>query len=220
MSNINKKKAALHNLGCKVNAYETDAMRRMLVEDGYEIVDFAEPADVYVVNTCSVTNIADKKSRQMLHRARKMNPDAVVVAAGCYVQTNQGELGADPGVDILIGNNKKHELIDFLHAFEEGQKRGGRLVNTVNINYRQGYEALNIAEPGHTRAFVKVQDGCDQFCSYCIIPYARGRARSRALFDVLSEVNMLAANGCKEVVLSGIHLSSYGQDIADPVRIA
>ncbi len=215
MSNINKKKAALHNLGCKVNAYETDAMRRMLVEDGYEIVDFAEPADVYVVNTCSVTNIADKKSRQMLHRARKMNPDAVVVAAGCYVQTNQGELGADPGVDILIGNNKKHELIDFLHAFEEGQKRGGRLVNTVNINYRQGYEALNIAEPGHTRAFVKVQDGCDQFCSYCIIPYARGRARSRALFDVLSEVNMLAANGCKEVVLSGIHLSSYGQDIGE-----
>ena len=215
MSNINKKKAALHNLGCKVNAYETDAMRRMLVEDGYEIVDFAEPADVYVVNTCSVTNIADKKSRQMLHRARKMNPDAVVVAAGCYVQTNQGELGADPGVDILIGNNKKHELIDFIHAFEEGQKRGGRLVNTVNINYRQGYEALNIAEPGHTRAFVKVQDGCDQFCSYCIIPYARGRARSRALFDVLSEVNMLAANGCKEVVLSGIHLSSYGQDIGE-----
>lgn len=214
MGSWNNKKAALHNLGCKVNAYETDAMRRMLAEDGYEIVDFTERADVYVVNTCSVTNIADKKSRQMLHRVRKQNPDAIVVAAGCYVQTKEKELKRDSGVDILIGNNKKQELIASLHAFEEDRSKK-QLVNTLAINHRQAYEALQIAQPGHTRAFVKVQDGCDQFCSYCVIPYARGRARSRALSDVCAEVRTLAENGCREVVLSGIHLSSYGREIGE-----
>lgn len=212
---MTKKKAALHNLGCKVNAYETDAMRQMLIEDGYEIVDFTEKADVYVVNTCTVTNIADKKSRQMLHRARKLNPNAIVVAAGCYVQTKKDGQLLDEGVDIWIGNNKKKDLISILHTFDKSKDKGMPFVKPLPVHKRQEYETLKLAKPGHTRAFVKVQDGCSQFCSYCIIPYARGQARSRALNDVLNEMRVLAEGGCKEAVLSGIHLSSYGLDIGE-----
>lgn len=216
MNKIYKKKAALHNLGCKVNAYETEAMRQMLENAGYEIVDFSDMADVYVINTCSVTNMADKKSRQMLHRARKLNPDAIVVAAGCYVQTQAGDKQNSLGADIIIGNNKKHDLIESIRSYEAAQSRGGKngpFVDILEMNCKQPYEELHMTNTTeHTRAFVKVQDGCNQFCSYCIIPYARGRVRSRGFTDVLDEVRALAANGYKEIVLTGIHLSSYGTD--------
>lgn len=209
-----RKKAALHNLGCKANAYETEAMQQMLEQAGYEIVDFAEKADVYVINTCSVTNMADRKSRQMLHRAKKQNPKSIVVAAGCYVQTKAEEVKLDASVDILIGNNKKQELITALEAYEKGMYTEDSCL--TEINHRQPYENLSITGTAeHTRAFIKVQDGCNQFCSYCIIPYARGRVRSRAFSDVLSEVRLLARKGYQEIVLSGIHLSSYGTDIGE-----
>ena len=214
------KKAALHNLGCKVNAYETEAMQQMLEEAGYEIVPFTERADVYVINTCSVTNMADRKSRQMLHRAKHKNPEAVIVAAGCYVQTKEAEAVEDEAIDIIIGNNKKHELVErldefFLKSEESAQKNAEPLWKidaVIDINgEKQEYEELFMDKPSeHTRAFIKVQDGCNQFCSYCIIPYARGRVRSRDLQSVLDEVQRLADNGYQEVVLTGIHLSSYG----------
>lgn len=206
------KKAALHNLGCKVNAYETEAMQQMLEEAGYEIVPFSEKADVYVINTCSVTNMADRKSRQMLHRAKKLNPDAAVVAAGCYVQTKEDEAKCDEAIDILIGNNQKKELVERLDAFFAG--RGEKVEAVVDINHeKQTFEELTLDHAAeHTRAFIKVQDGCNQFCSYCIIPYARGRVRSRNVQNVLEEVKRLAASGYQEVVLTGIHLSSYGID--------
>lgn len=203
-------KAALHNLGCKVNAYETEAMEQQLKERGYEIVPFDEKADVYIINTCSVTNIADRKSRQMLHRARKMNPDAVVVAAGCYVQAQAEKQVIDPCIDIVLGNNKKQDLLTALQAYEEAH---GDLREVIDINHTKEYENLHLTKQGeHTRAYIKVQDGCNQFCSYCIIPYARGRVRSRAKEDVVAEVTDLAKNGYQEVVLTGIHLSSYGID--------
>ena len=204
------KKAALHNLGCKVNAYETEAMQEILERSGYEIVPFHEKADVYVINTCTVTNMADRKSRQMLHRARKMNPDAVVVAAGCYVQAKAGEV--DDCVDIVIGNNRKHELAGILEEYwrSEGEKKE----EMTDIIHAPAYEEMSLTRTGeHTRAYIKVQDGCNQFCSYCIIPYARGRVRSRRMEDVVSEVEALARQGYREVVLTGIHLSSYGIDL-------
>ena len=204
------KKVALHNLGCKVNAYETEAMQEMLEHAGYEIVPFQEGADIYVINTCTVTNIADRKSRQMLHRARKMNPDAVVVAAGCYVQAQAEKKVIDPCIDIVLGNNKKQDLLTALQAYEEAH---GDLREVIDINHTKEYENLHLTKQGeHTRAYIKVQDGCNQFCSYCIIPYARGRVRSRAKEDVVAEVTDLAKNGYQEVVLTGIHLSSYGID--------
>ena len=204
------KKVALHNLGCKVNAYETEAMQEMLEHAGYEIVPFQEGADIYVINTCTVTNIADRKSRQMLHRARKMNPDAVVVAAGCYVQAQAEKQVIDPCIDIVLGNNKKQDLLTALQAYEEAH---GDLRVVIDINHTKEYENLHLTKQGeHTRAYIKVQDGCNQFCSYCIIPYARGRVRSRAKEDVVAEVTDLAKNGYQEVVLTGIHLSSYGID--------
>ena len=205
------KKAALHNLGCKVNAYETEAMQELLEKNGYEIVPFKEGADVYVVNTCTVTNIADRKSRQMLHKARKMNPDAIVVATGCYVQTENQEV--DDCIDIVIGNNKKKDIVEILKQYEEERER---TTDLNDIGHTKEYENFHLSRTGeHTRAYIKVQDGCNQFCSYCIIPYARGRVRSRAKEDVIEEVKTLAANGYKEVVLTGIHLSSYGVDIED-----
>ena len=205
------RKAALHNLGCKVNAYETESMQQMLEAAGYEIVSFDQKADVYVINTCSVTNIADRKSRQMIHRAKKQNPDGVVVAAGYYVQTAKEQAQADEAIDILIGNNKKHELIQLLEQFFA--EKSGKKSEVIDIAEDKAYETLNVSRTAeHTRAFIKVQDGCNQFCSYCIIPYARGRVRSRALSDVLQEVETLAKNGYREVVLTGIHLSSYGVD--------
>lgn len=208
------KKAALHNLGCKVNAYETEAMQEMLEKAGYEIVPFKEGADIYIINTCTVTNIADRKSRQMLHRARKMNPQAVVVAAGCYVQAQEEKQEIDPCIDIVIGNNKKQDLIAILQHYEE--KQDAAYMEKIDINHTDEYEELHLSRTGeHTRAYIKVQDGCNQFCSYCIIPYARGRVRSRRKEDVVNEVKQLAENGYQEVVLTGIHLSSYGIDFEE-----
>ena len=204
-----RKKAALHNLGCKVNAYETEAMQELLEDSGYEIVPFHEKADIYIINTCTVTNMADRKSRQMLHRARKMNPDAIVAACGCYVQEKPEEV-ADC-VDIVIGNNRKKEIVHILEAYEKG--REGIRKDLVDIGHTREYEDLHLSRTAeHTRAYIKVQDGCNQFCSYCIIPYARGRVRSRSMESVREEVETLARNGYQEVVLTGIHLSSYGID--------
>lgn len=206
-------KAALHNLGCKVNAYETEAMEQQLWEHGYEIVPFDQKADVYVINTCSVTNIADRKSRQMLHRAKKMNPGSVVVAAGCYVQVAADALKKDDCVDVVIGNNMKGQLVRILDEYLENRREAGEEadVHILDIKGARDYESLHVSRlPSHTRAFLKVQDGCNQFCTYCIIPYARGRVRSRGLEEVVREAGELAAQGYKEVVLTGIHLSSYG----------
>lgn len=207
------KKAALHNLGCKVNAYETEAMQHLLEEAGYEIVPFTQKADVYVINTCSVTNMADRKSRQMLHKAKKNNPDSIVVAAGCYVQTSEKEVLNDLSVDIVIGNDRKHDLVRLLEEYSLDSVND--TVDDINDG-KHDFEELFIDQTKeHTRAFIKVQDGCNQFCSYCIIPYARGRVRSRRFENVIAEVDRLAANGFKEVVLTGIHLSSYGVDFEE-----
>ena len=207
------KKVALHNLGCKVNAYETEAMQHLLEEAGYEIVPFTQKADVYVINTCSVTNMADRKSRQMLHKAKKNNPDSIVVAAGCYVQTSEKAVLNDLSVDIVIGNDRKHDLVRLLEEYSLDSVND--TVDDINDG-KHDFEELFIDQTKeHTRAFIKVQDGCNQFCSYCIIPYARGRVRSRRFENVIAEVERLAANGFKEVVLTGIHLSSYGVDFEE-----
>ena len=213
-----KRKAALHNLGCKVNAYELEAIQQMLEQQGYEIVPFAPGADIYIINTCTVTNIADRKSRQMLHKAKKMNPDAVVVACGCYVQAAGEKLEQDSAIDLVVGNNKKKEIPAILEEYfrekEEGRSGSGTCV--TDMTHNREYETLSISRTAeHTRAFIKVQDGCNQFCTYCIIPYARGRVRSRRPEDVLEEVRRLAESGCQEVVLTGIHLSSYGVDLEE-----
>ncbi len=205
-----KKKVALHNLGCKVNAYEVEAMQQLLELAGYEIVPFEPGADVYVINTCTVTNIADRKSRQMLHKAKKMNPDAVVVATGCYVQTDEGKLEKDEAVDLVLGNNQKKNIVEVLEEYDEQHQKQTHI---IKINQTKEYEELEISHTAeHVRAYIKVQDGCNQFCTYCIIPYARGRVRSREKEKILQEVHKLAQAGYKEVVLTGIHLSSYGVD--------
>lgn len=209
-------KAAFLTLGCKVNQYETDAMRELLEAAGYDIVDFKERADVYIINTCSVTNMADRKSRQMIHRARKKNPDAVVVAAGCYVQAAENELKEKGIADVLIGNNKKKDIVRIL---EEYFQKGEKTAEVLDISCTNEYESLTIHKINeHTRAYIKIQDGCNQFCSYCIIPYTRGRIRSKQPEDVIREIRALAREGYKEVVLTGIHLSSYGMDFPEENR--
>lgn len=207
-------KVALHNLGCKVNAYEIEAMQQLLEEAGYEIVPFEPGADIYVINTCTVTNIADRKSRQMLHKAKKMNPEAIVVATGCYVQTGGEKLEKDEAIDLVLGNNQKINIVGALAEYAENKPGHGSHV--IKINQTKEYEELSIDHTAeHVRAYIKVQDGCNQFCTYCIIPYARGRVRSRNIESVLKEVRALAEKGYKEVVLTGIHLSSYGVDFPE-----
>ena len=207
------RKAAFHNLGCKVNSYETEAMQQLLEDAGYEIVPFREGADVYIINTCSVTNVADRKSRQMLHRAKKMNPSAAVVAVGCYVQAAGAELKKDEAGDLIVGNNQKKDLVQILDDYFADHENSGEI---LDIGHSQEYEELHIRRiADHTRAFIKVQDGCNQFCSYCIIPYTRGRVRSRRPEDIEHEVRGIAEAGYKEIVLTGIHLSSYGVDFKD-----
>ena len=207
-------KVALHNLGCKVNAYEIEAMQQLLEEAGYEIVPFEPGADIYVINTCTVTNIADRKSRQMLHKAKKMNPEAIVVATGCYVQTGGDKLEKDEAIDLVLGNNRKGNIVDALAEYAENKPGHGSHV--IKINQTKEYEDLSIDHTAeHVRAYIKVQDGCNQFCTYCIIPYARGRVRSRNIESVLKEVRALSQKGYKEIVLTGIHLSSYGVDFPE-----
>lgn len=220
------KNVALHNLGCKVNSYEMDVMQQMLQEKGLCIVPFDEKADMYIINTCTVTNIADRKSRQMLHRAKTLNPDAIVVAVGCYVQTGGEQALQDGSIDLAIGNNKKKELIPILEEFLAGRKKActdtteaeKTLQHTtiVDVNGPCDYEEMTLEQPAeHTRAYIKIQDGCNQFCSYCIIPYARGRVRSRKAEDILKEITGVVAKGCQEIVLTGIHISSYGIDFEE-----
>ncbi|MCM1045242.1 MAG: tRNA (N(6)-L-threonylcarbamoyladenosine(37)-C(2))-methylthiotransferase MtaB [Candidatus Gastranaerophilales bacterium] len=217
------KNIALHNLGCKVNSYELEVMRQKLEEKGYHIVPFDEVADVYVINTCTVTNIADRKSRQMLHRAKQKNPDAVVVAVGCYVQTGRADLEKDESIDLAVGNNKKAQLAEILEAYLAkreilAEKQDKTLGNTtvIDIDHTDEYEEMTLKRPAeHSRAYIKIQDGCNQFCTYCVIPYARGRVRSRREEDILAEIRGLAKKGYKEVVLTGIHISSYGIDFEE-----
>ena len=210
-------KVALHNLGCKVNAYEIEAMQQLLEEAGYEIVPFEPSADVYLINTCTVTNIADRKSRQMLHKAKKMNPDAIVIAAGCYVQTDEGKLDKDEAVDLILGNNQKGNIVQVLEEYEQQHTRQKHV---LKINQTKEYEELAISHTAeHVRAYIKVQDGCNQFCTYCIIPYARGRVRSRKMEEVLEEITNLTKHGCQEFVITGIHVTSYGRDLGDVTLI-
>ena len=222
------KNVAFHNLGCKVNSYELDVVQQMLQEKGYQIVPFEAKADIYIVNTCTVTNIADHKSRQMLHRARALNPEAVVVALGCYVQTGRERVLKDAGIDLAIGNNRKKDIAQILEEYLQSRERqqagaasrvplpdktlGGSTI--IDINQTHEYEEMRLEKTAeHTRAYIKIQDGCNQFCSYCIIPYARGRVRSRRKEDVLEEIRGMVAAGYREVVLTGIHISSYGIDL-------
>ena len=205
------KKAAFLTLGCKVNTYETEAIRGMFETSGYEIVDFKELADVYVVNTCTVTNIADRKSRQMLHQAKKRNSDAIIVAVGCYVQAAEEDLLKDSRVDIVVGNNKKSEIVRLVETYRDKNDYDNSMV--IDIGAEREYEELSVESTmERTRAFIKIQDGCNRFCSYCIIPYVRGRVRSRNEQDILEEISKLSQIGYKEVVLTGIHISSYGSD--------
>ena len=212
------KKVALHNLGCKVNSYEIDVMQQMLQKSGYEIVDFEQKADIYIVNTCSVTSIADRKSRQMLHKAKKNNPESIVVAVGCYVQTGTEAILKDEGIDLAIGNNRKKDLVEILEQFlkEKGMHTEDKTLHDttiIDINHTKEYEEMTLEQTAeHTRAYIKIQDGCNQFCTYCIIPYARGRVRSRKKEDIITEIKGLVERGYKEVVLTGIHISSYGTD--------
>lgn len=217
------KTIALHNLGCKVNAYEFDVMQQKLTENGFKIVPFDEIADVYLVNTCSVTNIADRKSRQMLHRAKHMNPNAIVVAVGCYVQTGEETLKEDDCIDLAVGNNRKKDIVPILLHYIEEQKHRRNAGNQdrfyeedlIDINHTDEYEEMQLEKTAeHTRAYIKIQDGCNQFCSYCVIPYARGRVRSRRKEDILHEVNGMVQAGYQEIVVTGIHLSSYGIDFS------
>lgn len=211
------KSVALHNLGCKVNGYEMDVMQQMLQERGYKIVPFDELADIYIINTCTVTNIADRKSRQMLHRAKKRNPDAVVVAVGCYVQTGEENIKKDEAIDLAIGNNRKKDLLPILEEYLAKRQQTAREYDVIDINHTNEYEEMQLTRTAeHTRAYIKIQDGCNQFCSYCIIPYARGRVRSREEEDILKEVRGLVAAGYQEIVITGIHISSYGVDRGEP----
>ncbi len=214
-----KGKVAFLTLGCKVNSYETNAMEKLFVDVGYQLVDFQKEADIYVINTCTVTNMADRKSRQMLHKAKKLNPNGVIVAVGCYVQASFEEAKKDEAIDVIIGNNQKKQIVSIIEEYqkEKEQKQEKQMeenVSLLDMRKIQDYEELSIENAGEkTRAYIKIQDGCNQFCSYCIIPYVRGRIRSRSEEDILSEVKRLSKHGYKEVVLTGIHLSSYGVDL-------
>ena len=220
------KKAALHSLGCKVNSYETEAMTQLLKKAGYEIVSFQDQADVYIINTCSVTNMADRKSRQMLHKAKKQNPNAVVVATGCYVQTATEKVAQDLSIDLVVGNNRKKDIVEILNEYYEEKEAGEQVKEeyVIDINHTDEYEDLEISTvTEHTRAHLKIQDGCNNFCSYCIIPYARGRIRSRTMESIKAELERLSASGFKEIVLTGINLSCYddnGKKLIDVIEMA
>ncbi len=209
-----KKTVAFCTLGCKVNQYETDAMRGSFEAEGYEVKEFSQEASVYVINTCTVTNMADRKSRQMMHRAKKKNPDGIIVAVGCYVQAAKEQLEEDTLIDLVIGNNMKSQVVQIVEQYiQDNRHTEDRDAYVADIAHSHEYETMHIETVSeHTRAYIKIQDGCNQFCSYCIIPYARGRVRSRKMEDILQEVRNLTANGFKEIVLTGIHISSYGLD--------
>ena len=210
------KNVAFHNLGCKVNSYELDVVQQNFVEKGYKIVPFDQNADIYIINTCTVTNIADRKSRQMLHQAKKRNPEALVVALGCYVQTGKEHVETDACIDLAIGNNRKKDTVEIVETYLEETGKITKTDCVIDINHTNEYEEMTLSKAGeHTRAYIKIQDGCNQFCTYCIIPFARGRVRSRLPEDICNEIAGLAENGYREFVLTGIHISSYGVDFTD-----
>ena len=212
---LKNKKITTITLGCKVNQYEIDALQELLEQAGAILCSNEETADICIVNTCSVTNMADRKSRQMLHRAKKKNPNIIVVAMGCYVETAKETIKQDEYVDLVIGNNKKKDIVSILEHYLD-EKYEDEIETIIDINATKEYETLSLTKVGeHTRAYVKVQDGCNQFCTYCIIPYARGRVRSRKKEDILTEVKQLVKNGYQEIVITGIHISSYGIDLED-----
>ena len=230
--NLTGRTASVHNLGCKVNQYETDALGQMLKNAGATLVPFGETADICVINTCSVTNIADQKSRQMIHRARQKNPDAIIVGTGCYIQTKTDLKPGDLGCDILLGTDRKSKLVEMITELLEKRGAAAEESGSINImdrvedtNILHSYEELAFSTPlEHTRAFIKAEDGCNAFCSYCIIPYARGRVRSRRIADIVTEIKGLSAAGYREIVISGIHLPSFGmdtgEDLLDLIRCA
>lgn len=204
------KTVAFYTLGCKVNQYETEAMRELFVGRGYEVVDFESPSDVYVINTCSVTSIGEKKSRQIIRRAQKENPNAFIAVVGCYSQVSPGDVKSIGGIDLILGTNRRSEIVDLVESCR------GEVCLVNNVLKKQEFEELKISSQNdRTRAYVKIQDGCDSFCSYCIIPYARGPVRSRDKESIVEECVRLIDNGYKEVVLTGIHISSYGKDLGD-----
>lgn len=221
-----KKTVAFCTLGCKVNQYETDAMRGSFEAEGYEVKEFSQEASVYVINTCTVTNMADRKSRQMLHKAKKQNPNAVVVATGCYVQTATEKVAQDLSIDLVVGNNRKKDIVEILNEYYEEKEAGEQVKEeyVIDINHTDEYEDLEISTvTEHTRAHLKIQDGCNNFCSYCIIPYARGRIRSRTMESIKAELERLSASGFKEIVLTGINLSCYddnGKKLIDVIEMA
>lgn len=207
------KKVALYTLGCRVNQYETEAMAETFIKKGYEAVDFEDYADVYVINTCTVTNMGDRKSRQMIRKAKRKNPDSIIAVAGCYAQVSPDEAAAIEGVDVVVGTSDKGRIADLVEEYEKNKKKIKMVENIMNV---REFEELQIDEyQDRTRAFLKIQDGCDRYCSYCLIPFARGPVRSRKPENIINEVIKLADKGFKEVILSGIHVASYGKDIGD-----
>lgn len=202
--------------GCKVNQYETNAMEQKFIQAGYKIVKFNEKADIYVINTCTVTNMSDKKSRQMIRKAKQLNKDAIVVAVGCYVQTAKEKLENIEELDLILGNNEKKDIVKYV----EEHKNGTKQIKYNDVLHQEEYDEYGfVTHIEQTRAIVKIQDGCDRFCSYCAIPYARGRVRSRKIENIIEEITKLALDGIKEVVITGIHIASYGKDLKEDITL-
>lgn len=211
------KKVAFITLGCKVNQYETNAMIQQFKQKGYEIIETTQKADIYIVNTCTVTNMSDRKSRQMLRRVKEQNQEAIVVACGCYVQVARKELEKIKEIDLILGNNEKKDMVGIVEKYIEENKK---YIEMQDVMHQKEYVELGeITYTEKTRAVIKVQDGCDRFCSYCIIPYARGRVRSRKPENIIAEIRKIAQKGIKEVVITGIHIASYGKDFQEEYRL-
>ena len=211
------KKVAFITLGCKVNQYETNAMAQEFLRKGYEVVEHTEFADIYVINTCTVTNMSDRKSRQMLRRVKELNKDGIVVACGCYAQVAKSELEKIEEVDLLLGNNEKKDIVKYVEEYQKNRKKE---LEVEDVMHKQEFvEFGSVVYTEKTRAVIKVQDGCDRFCSYCIIPYARGRVRSRKPEAIVSEIKKISEEGIKEVVITGIHIASYGKDFKEDYKL-
>ena len=216
-------KVAFITLGCKVNQYETNAMAQEFIEKGYKIVEHTEVADIYVINTCTVTNMSDRKSRQMLRRVKELNKEAIIVACGCYVQVAKEEVEKIEEVDLILGNNEKKNIVELVEKFQNEKiekEKKSELEEIEDVMHKKEFvEFGDVIYTEKTRAVIKVQDGCDRFCSYCIIPYARGRVRSRKPENVISEIEKISKKGIKEVVITGIHIASYGKDFKEEYRL-
>ncbi len=211
------KKVAFITLGCKVNQYETNSMIQQFLQKGYEIVETTKKADIYIVNTCTVTNIADRKSRQMLRKVKELNSEAIVVACGCYVQVAKETVEKIEEIDLVLGNNEKKNMVEIIETYEQEHQKHSEV---QDVMHQEEYVELGeITYTEKTRAVIKVQDGCDRFCSYCIIPYARGKVRSRKPENVIAEIEKIAQKGMKEVVITGIHIASYGKDFKEEYKL-